>query len=39
MQRVIQPRCEDYSSVTGSVRFPLYISKRLENVPVIDRAL
>ena len=30
---------EDYTSVTVSVRFPLYISRWLENVPVVERAL
>ena len=37
--RWLSCRREDYTSVTVSVRFPLYISRWLENVPVVERAL
>ena len=37
--RWLSCRREDYTSVAVSVRFPLYISRWLENVPVVERAL
>lgn len=37
--RWLSCRREDYTSVAVSVRFPLYISRWLGNVPVVERAL